>query len=123
MAKWLAASKTALLGARVARLHNTSGGRSDTDVKELIVKPAVRPSAQRAVTTATPVGKAPSARRNSRSSVTAVSAAGGDPGDLTTQRAPMRVAPQLRELCFRIRFHIVVSFFRGAALRCSPAPP
>jgi len=54
--------------------------------EELIVNPAVRPSAQRAVTTATPVGKAPSARRNSRSSVTAVSAAGGDPGDLSTQR-------------------------------------
>jgi len=61
-AKWLAASKTARLCARVARLHSTSGGRSDTDVKELIVNPAVRPSAQRAVTTATPVGKAPSAR-------------------------------------------------------------
>ena len=94
-----------------ARSHNQQG--SETDVKELIVKPAVRPSAQRAVTTATPVGKAPSARRNSRSSVTEVSAAGGGPVDLSTQRSPAaRVAPQFREPCFRIQFQVVVSFFR-----------
>jgi hypothetical protein len=123
MAKWLAASKMVRLGARVARPHSTSGGRSDTDVKELIVNPAVRPSAQREVTTATPVGKAPSAQRNSCSSVIAVSAARGDPGGLSTQRSPAaRAAPQVRKLCFRIRFHVVVSR-RGAALHNASAPP
>jgi len=79
-------SKTPGFCARVARLHSTSGGRSDTDVKELIVNPAVRPSAQRAVTTATPVGKAPSARgiRAHRDS-----GLGRQrwPGDLSTQRS------------------------------------
>ena len=37
------------------RLHSTSGGVSDTELKELAVSPTRVPSAARAVTTVTPV--------------------------------------------------------------------
>lgn len=48
------------------RLHNTSGGSSDTELNELAVKPTSSPIALRAVTMVTPVANMPNASRNSR---------------------------------------------------------
>ena len=50
-----------------ARLHKTSGGDKDTELKELAVRPMSRPSGSRAVTMVTPVVNWPSAARNSSS--------------------------------------------------------
>ena len=47
------------------RLHSTSGGESDTELKEFAVRPITWPSAARAVTMVTPVANMPSAARNS----------------------------------------------------------
>src|SRR5690606_28366843 len=70
MAKWLQFWKISRLGEWVTRLHITSGGSSDREVKELMVSPTARPSGQRVVTMATPVGKWPSAWRKARLSIT-----------------------------------------------------
>jgi len=50
--------------AACARLHNTSGGDSDTELNELAVSPTSSPVGRRAVTMVTPVAKVPSAARN-----------------------------------------------------------
>ena len=47
---------------------STSGGSSETEAKELAVKPRGRPSPSTAVTTVTPVMKQPKARRSSSGS-------------------------------------------------------
>ena len=57
------------------RLHNTSGGLSDTEAKELQVTPYGLPSAAIAVTMVTPVAKVPSALRKSRGSIAELSLA------------------------------------------------
>src|SRR5258707_11905118 len=57
------------------RLHNTSGGFSETEAKELQVTPYGLPSAAIAVTIATPVANVPSALRKSRGSIAELSLA------------------------------------------------
>src|SRR6218665_3879398 len=52
--------------APCARLHSTSGGSSDTELKELAVSPTNLPAALRAVTMVTPVANMPRASRNAR---------------------------------------------------------
>jgi hypothetical protein len=47
------------------RLHNTKGGSSDTELKELAVNPTSAPLGARAVTMVTPVANMPKAVRNS----------------------------------------------------------
>ena len=49
------------------KLHSTSGGDSEAELKELMVSPSLLPSGASAVTTATPVAKRPSASRKLRS--------------------------------------------------------
>ena len=56
IAKCALSRNTARLGERFTRLHSTSGGSSDSEAKELMVSPTLRPSAARVVTMATPVG-------------------------------------------------------------------
>ena len=65
MAKPSASAKVPSRLLALRRLNSTSGGSSDTELKELQVRPAGRPSAARVVMTATPVGKQPSSCRNS----------------------------------------------------------
>ena len=48
--------------------HRIRGGESDSEEKELIVRPTNAPLGARVVTTATPVGNIPRALRNSRGS-------------------------------------------------------
>ena len=55
----------ATIQAEQDRLHKTSGGVSDTELKELAVRPTGWPSAVSAVTMVTPVANMPSAARNS----------------------------------------------------------
>jgi hypothetical protein len=50
-------------GALRRKLHNTSGGSSETAANELAVRPSSLPSGVRVVITATPVAKRPSACR------------------------------------------------------------
>jgi hypothetical protein len=50
----------------LARLHNTIGGSSETELKLLAVRPTSMPSAERVDTTVTPVANAPSALRKER---------------------------------------------------------
>src|SRR5579872_1379868 len=50
----------------------TSGGSSESELKELTVRPCGLPSAARVVSTATPVVKRPQARRKSRESNSAL---------------------------------------------------
>ena len=57
--------KAAIEAAARARLHNTSGGSSETELKELAVRPITPSSCERAVTIVTPVANMPSAVRNS----------------------------------------------------------
>src|SRR3954463_15159319 len=57
------------------RLHNPSGGFSDTEANELQVTPYGVPSAAIAVTMVTPVANVPSALRKSRGSIAELSAA------------------------------------------------
>src|SRR6266571_5091295 len=52
-----------MLRALRARLHNTSGGSSETELKELTVTPWKQPSGKRTVTTVTPVANCASVRR------------------------------------------------------------
>ena len=47
------------------RLHSTSGGESDTELKELAVSPTSSPVTERAVTIVTPVANMASDARNS----------------------------------------------------------
>jgi len=49
-----------------ARLHSTSGGSIETELKELAVSPTRSPDAVRAVTMVTPVANMPRLDRNSR---------------------------------------------------------
>src|SRR5579875_3432399 len=49
---------------RVARLHSTSGGSSETELNELAVMPINWPESVRVVMTVTPVANWPSAARN-----------------------------------------------------------
>src|SRR5690554_6635645 len=56
------------LSARRATLNSTSGGATDTELKELTVMPSRSPVPLTPVITATPVGNAPSAFRKRRSS-------------------------------------------------------
>src|SRR5215469_7578532 len=49
-----------------ARHHSSSGGSSDTEVKEFAVTPTGSPSGRTAVTTVTPVANSPNASRRSR---------------------------------------------------------
>jgi hypothetical protein len=51
--------------ADLAKLHSTSGGVSETELKELAVSPTSCPDAVRAVTMVTPVANMLSAARNS----------------------------------------------------------
>src|SRR5690242_20483478 len=60
----LATCQAAKLRTARATENNTSGGSRETELNELTVIPR-SPSGARVVTTATPVGKAPSAFRNS----------------------------------------------------------
>src|SRR4051812_41857712 len=57
------------------RLHNTSGGFSDTEANELHVTPYGVPSAAIAVTMVTPVANVPKALRKSRGSIAELSVA------------------------------------------------
>src|SRR6218665_45855 len=59
-------AKTGMVLAPCARLHSTSGGSSDTELKELAVSPTNLPAELRAVTMVTPVANMPRASRNSR---------------------------------------------------------
>src|SRR3546814_17779977 len=64
-AQYSAARNTSRLAEVLARLHSTSGGLSDTELKLLAVRPTGVPSTVRAVMMVTPVAKVPSALRNS----------------------------------------------------------
>jgi hypothetical protein len=66
----------------------TSGGLSDTEVKDPTTKPARRPSASVAVTTQTPVGYCPRTQRNHLASV-------GSPVDVS-MTAPFMRLPRCR---------------------------
>lgn len=80
-AQWLLALNTGRLSAFLARLHNTIGGSSDTELKLFAVKPTGVPSAARVVITVTPVAKLPSAaRKASRSSAGAAFIGGSAQG-------------------------------------------
>src|SRR5947209_8543622 len=57
------------------RLHNTSGGFSETEAKELQVTPYGFPSAAITVTMVTPVANVPNALRKSRGSIVELSLA------------------------------------------------
>ena len=57
--------KAAIEPAARAKLHKTSGGVIDTELKELAVSPINLPCAERAVTMLTPVANMPKAMRNS----------------------------------------------------------
>src|SRR5204863_7614778 len=65
MAKYSASRNTGAQFAVRARLQSTIGGSSDTELKELTVRPAGWPSAPSVVTRQTPVGNVPSAARKS----------------------------------------------------------
>ena len=60
------AEKAAMVLAACDRLHNSSGGASDTELKELAVRPISSPVEVRAVTMVTPVVNMASEARNSR---------------------------------------------------------
>lgn len=64
-----ASQNVSQLADALAMQANTSGGSSDTDVKEFAVKPRGVPSSARVATTVTPVTKLPSAQRNSSGSI------------------------------------------------------
>src|SRR3989344_2367574 len=66
MAQCEPSAKVGKVLAPCDRLHSTSGGASDTELKELAVSPTRSPAAVRAVTMVTPVANMPSASRNSR---------------------------------------------------------
>src|SRR5260221_7818284 len=68
MVKYSASRKTIAQPAVRARLHSTIGGSSDTELKELTVRPSALPPGPSVVTRQTPVGKQPSALRKSRGS-------------------------------------------------------
>ncbi|CAG9198164.1 hypothetical protein PSAB6_190056 [Paraburkholderia sabiae] len=59
---------TGIEAERVARLHSTSGGVSETELNELAVMPINAPDGARVVMTVTPVANWLSARRNETSS-------------------------------------------------------
>ena len=63
-AKPCAAVKVAQLDAALAMQTRSNGGSSETDVKELAVKPRGAPSASMVVTMVTPVMNAPKATQN-----------------------------------------------------------
>src|SRR5882724_7188153 len=63
--KWDDCTNASKLAARSDRLHSTSGGESDTALKEFTVMPTGSPAAVRVVTTVTPVTNAPSTLRSS----------------------------------------------------------
>src|SRR5258708_7247032 len=63
--KWDDCTNASKLAARSDRLHSTSGGESDTALKEFTVIPTGSPAAVRVVTTVTPVTNAPSTWRSS----------------------------------------------------------
>ena len=65
-----------MLLAPAARLHSTSGGSSETELKELAVRPRKLPSASRVVMTVTPVANCDSAWRNCAESKSRASARG-----------------------------------------------
>src|SRR5258708_15049193 len=73
--KWLAFWKMVRPCENMPRLHNTSGGFSETEAKELQVTPYGFPSAAIAVTMVTPVANVPSALRKSRGSIAELSLA------------------------------------------------
>ncbi len=60
-----------------AKLHNTSGGESETELKELAVSPTIAPCLERAVTIVTPVANIPRAERNSAEEKLGDAALGG----------------------------------------------
>ena len=68
MAKYLARANAARLELVLQRLHKTSGGVSETEAKELMVRPTCRPLPSVVVTMATPVANAAKLLRNSRAS-------------------------------------------------------
>src|SRR5215468_7117707 len=72
MAKCPALWKAARLYARRSRLNSTSGGSSETELKELAVMPIMPASCEAVVTTVMPVAKLPRAWRNSRGSMLTV---------------------------------------------------
>src|SRR3569623_415433 len=72
-AQFCAVLKVSRLSEVFARLHSTSGGFSETELKLLAVKPSGVPSAVRVVMMVTPVANAPSALRNSVGSKAVVS--------------------------------------------------
>src|SRR6266404_1863444 len=67
--KWVDCTNASKLAARRDRLQSTSGGESDTVLKEFTVMPTGSPADVRVVTTVTPVTNAPSARRSSAGSI------------------------------------------------------
>src|SRR3990170_4976115 len=68
-AKCLACSKAASDRDAEVSDHSTSGGSSDSELKELTVRPTYSPFGATAVTTVTPVGKHASVLRSSRRSI------------------------------------------------------
>jgi hypothetical protein len=60
--------------------HSTSGGSSDSELKELTVRPTKRPSASQQVTRVTPVANRPSACRSVRVSMFDLPDSGGVQG-------------------------------------------
>src|SRR3546814_885370 len=67
-AKRPASQKLSKLGVSLSRQNRTSGGSSETEEKELMVMPRLRPEGSRAVTTVTPVAKQPRTRRKAKES-------------------------------------------------------
>ena len=59
--QWVLVVNAARLRAFFARLHSTSGGLSETELKLLAVTPTGEPSASVVVTMVTPVANMPSA--------------------------------------------------------------
>jgi hypothetical protein len=59
MAKYLARANAARLELVLQRLHKTSGGVSETEAKELMVRPTCRPLPSVVVTMVTSVANAP----------------------------------------------------------------
>jgi hypothetical protein len=68
IAKWLAARKADSAGLAERSDHSTSGGSSESELKELAVRPTARPSASRQVAIVTPVVKRPSVLRRALAS-------------------------------------------------------
>src|SRR5665647_581540 len=79
-----------------AMLNRTSGGSSETELKELTVAPSRSPSEVRLVMTATPVGKSESTSRNARAGSGADAAPAS--GDAMTMSCAFERTPSVRQI-------------------------